>query len=61
MSDLGREIATVNLTPTWQSILPMLIAVIESPATEEGRKIAKEELHRMACIADAYVAERGQK
>lgn len=41
---------TINLTPSWESILPLLL---ESAA--KGNQDAIEELTRMAKIADAYV------
>ena len=42
---------TVDLTPTWSGILPALLMVLES-GTAEGRKMAREELRRMAQAAD---------
>lgn len=48
-----QRVGTIDMTPTWVSLLPlMLIAYTEG--TPEGRKIAGEELKRMAQIADAY-------
>jgi len=46
---------TVDATPTWEGILPLYIAGIES-GTFEGIKNATEELYRMARLADLYVA-----
>jgi hypothetical protein len=47
---------TIDMTPTWHGILPMLLTGwTDGNAT--GRKIALEELQRMARLADAYVAE----
>lgn len=43
---------TIDLTPTWTGVLPILIAGIEN-GTAEGRKIAIDELSRMARAADA--------
>jgi hypothetical protein len=48
---------TIDLTPTWEGILPALLAIIQNGKTE-GRAIALAELRRMAQLADAYVAER---
>lgn len=54
---------TIDLTPSWEGILPGLLAAYASGGFE-ARKIAEEELTRMARIADAYVAvkkaERGE-
>ena len=44
---------TIDLTPTWAAVLPALLAVIED-GTDEGRKMAREELARMAQAADKY-------
>jgi hypothetical protein len=46
---------TIDMTPTWQDILPLLLAAYED-GTPKGRAIASEELIRMAQSADAYVA-----
>jgi len=45
----------IDMTPTWRGILPYLILGIEN-GTAEGRKIAIEELQRMADAADAFNA-----
>lgn len=46
---------TIDITPTWRGCLPILLEVFEN-GTPEGRKMALEELHRMALIADEAVA-----
>lgn len=46
---------TIDMTPTWEGILPLYIAGIES-GSFEGIKTATEELYRMARLADLYVA-----
>lgn len=43
----------IDLTPTWEQILPALLAVIKD-GSAEGRKIAAEELRRMAQAADKW-------
>ena len=48
---------TIDITPTWEGILPALLAVIEN-GNFEGRKVAIEELTRMAQLADLYVASQ---
>lgn len=45
---------TIDVTPEWAAVLPMLLAVLES-GTAEGRKAARAELGRMAEIADGAV------
>lgn len=51
------QIGTVNITPTWSAIVPVLIAVLED-GTPEGKKMAKEEIQRMAMLLDLINAER---
>jgi hypothetical protein len=50
---------TVDITPTWEAILPALLAVIEN-GNFEGRKVALEELTRMAQLADLYVKQESE-
>jgi hypothetical protein len=45
---------TVDLTPTWQGILPALLALYQSEF-HKNREIAESELRRMAGLADGYV------
>jgi hypothetical protein len=51
---------TIDLTPTWRGILPVLIALIEK-GNAEGRKAAVDDLERMATIADTYVKQQKEK
>jgi tryptophanase len=55
MENSEKVIRTIDVTPTWESILPILLMTIEN-GTSRGRKVAIEELTRMAQIADKYVA-----
>lgn len=43
---------TIDLTPTWQEILPALITLLENPQTHQ---VALDELSRMAGLADGYI------
>lgn len=45
---------TINLTPTWEGVLPALIQLLGT-GRFEAIKTANEELARMAKLADAYV------
>ena len=45
---------TIDCTPTWSGILPVILALIQNPNT---KKDGLHELQRMAELADAYVAE----
>lgn len=47
---------TIDCTPTWLSLVGPMLDVIANPdASFESRKICREELERMARIADTYV------
>jgi len=48
-----RRVGTIDLTPTWSAVLPILILALTN-GTDEGRKMATEELKNMAKAADAY-------
>jgi hypothetical protein len=50
---------TIDITPTWEGILPALLAVIEN-GNFEGKKIALEEITRMAQLADLYVEHNAE-
>lgn len=47
---------TIDMTPTWADIVPLLLEVMER-GNATGRAEARAEIMRMATIADAYVAE----
>jgi hypothetical protein len=50
---------TVDLAPTWEALLPAFLAVL-ADGTEEGKRIAREELRRMAQAADFWNARCAQ-
>lgn len=54
------KIDTINLTPSWESILPTLLLLMQD-GNAEGRKTAATELNRMAKLADLYVASHAQR
>lgn len=58
--DERKFIGTIDLTPTWRSLIPAFIAALQD-GTPTGRKMATDELYRIADIADALVAERKDK
>lgn len=50
-----KTVRIVDATPTWQGILPTVIAVLTNPnAKLENLETIKVELHRMARAADQY-------
>jgi len=44
---------TIDCTPTWEGILPLLLTAMRD-GTMEGMRLAGEELRRMARLADDY-------
>lgn len=48
---------TIDLTPTWAGVMPLLMAVLES-GSEEGKREAREELMRLAKAMDEVNEER---
>lgn len=46
---------TIDLVPNWEAAANILMVVLEN-GTYEGKKLAREELLRMAKLADKYVA-----
>ena len=51
---------TTDVTPTWEGILPIYIAGIQS-GSFEGIKTATKELERMARLADMHVAAQTER
>ena len=52
-------VETIDLTPTWSALLPVMFEVLEH-GTPKSRDEIRGELRRMAQIADLYVASRKQ-
>ena len=52
---------TIDCTPTWEAVLPILLMVYRDSETTEGRNTARAELVRMAKLADAFVAGNNSK
>ena len=42
---------TIDMTPTWEGVAPILIAALEK-GSEEGRSSARKEVKRMAKLVD---------
>lgn len=51
-----RLVGTIDLTPSWAYVALYIAEALEN-GTPAGRKAAREELGRMAALADAWVAE----
>lgn len=50
-----RFVGTIDLTPSWRSLIPMFIAAMQD-GTPTGRAMARDELYRLADFADAHLA-----
>jgi hypothetical protein len=52
---------TIDMTPTWTGIVGLMILVLQNEdASPQSHKGARDELYRMAGLADLYVAEHKQ-
>lgn len=49
----------IDCTPTWTGLMPAFFAVLED-GTDEGKKIAREELMRLAKAIDAQNKKGGK-
>ncbi len=50
-----RQQKTINLTPTWEALLPSILAIVTDGESLENVNFARSELRRMAILADAWV------
>lgn len=55
-----KVVGTINLQPTWEAMTRLYIALLED-GDAGGRETARNELLRMARIADTYVKEHAPK
>lgn len=60
MSTDKKVVEYVDMTPTWQESIAMLIAVLEN-GDAKGKKMARDELLRAGRVLDMLVAERGER
>ena len=51
---------TIDVTPTWEQILPTLLLLLRN-SNEKGKAEAVKELQRMARAADLAVARLGRE
>jgi hypothetical protein len=59
-NNLEVEMETIDMTPTWKSLLPAMLAVLKNGSFESKRDILSE-LQRMAHAADLYVAAEKER
>jgi len=51
-----KAVRTIDITPSWAAILPVLIGVLQNrKAPVEAHREVEGELRRMALLADRYV------
>jgi len=51
--------ATIDLTPTWGALLPIMFAVLENPkATADAKDAIREEFRRLAQAVDGMNAAK---
>lgn len=48
----------IDCTPTWRSVVRLLVEIAANATTAESRNLAMRELDRMAAIADMHVAKQ---
>lgn len=58
---MKENVETIDMTPTWESLVLTLARLYVDGNTFESRKIAEEELRKMAKMADILVADRKNK
>jgi hypothetical protein len=51
-----KVIGTIDMTPTWVGVLPVYLAALQD-GTPQAMKAARDELYRMARIADSVTAK----
>lgn len=54
MNSTKKLVGYVDLTPTWQGLLPLYLTAF-ADGTPSAQSAARTELERMARLADAYV------
>jgi len=57
----NEKVTTIDLRPTWRGLLPALVEVAVNGTTVEARKVAMDELFKLADFADKVNAEREAK
>jgi hypothetical protein len=48
-----KETQYIDITPTWEQIVPALLLILKS-GTADSKQYAAEEITRMAALADKY-------
>ncbi len=56
----GKMVETVDITPTWQGVLPVYLEALED-GPEAARKPAREEIRRMAKALDDIIKRKKER
>lgn len=55
----GQMVEVIDMTPTWEATVRVLMHVLETPkASTEGKKAAREEILRLARAMDKIIADQ---
>jgi len=46
---------TIDMTPTWEAVTPILVVTLQSTRDPDAIDIAQKELNKMARLADNWV------
>jgi len=46
---------TIDITPTWEEVAPIVIEIIKNGSTPKSIRAAENEIINMARIADRYI------
>tara|TARA_R100001440_G_scaffold32628_1_gene51321 strand:- start:252 stop:425 length:174 start_codon:yes stop_codon:yes gene_type:complete len=46
---------TIDMTPTWEAVTPILVVTLQSTRDPDAIDIAQQELTKMAKLADKWV------
>ena len=49
---------TVDMTPTWEGLMPGLLHVVANGSTAKGREAARDEIMRLARNMDRMIADQ---
>ena len=52
MTDTDNDLEYIDLPPTWEGLIPVLVHLDQNGTTPESRQTAREQLLRVARIAD---------
>lgn len=54
---VAKQVGMIDMTPTWEGVIPLFIAALQE-GTPVAQAAARDELIRLARIADHYAAQK---